>query len=202
MSLALASRLNAVLRNGRHPEDSRSLERVEGSCADNGAPSQASAFLVGKKLSLIIIAVAIVALAGGCNQPDSTPVSTNRPSKSTTASDGASPTSNEIGQAMIGKQITVHGKVGFSKIGWYVLLDNQQEIYFFPGRSSDWESSAEMRGKLVTATGVLRFSQCPKNPLTDKEGRVINKEGRIIDRCSDYYYFDDQPSQVRPAPGA
>jgi hypothetical protein len=128
MSLALASRLNAVLRNGRHPEDSRSLERVEGSC--------------------------------------------------------------------------VHGKVGFSKIGWYVLLDNQQEIYFFPGRSSDWESSAEMRGKLVTATGVLRFSQCPKNPLTDKEGRVINKEGRIIDRCSDYYYFDDQPSQVRPAPGA
>ena len=53
MSLALASRLNAVLRNGRHPEDSRSLERVEGSCADNGAPSQASAFLVGKKLSLM-----------------------------------------------------------------------------------------------------------------------------------------------------
>lgn len=103
---------------------------------------------------------------------------------------------------MIGKQITVHGKVELGKIGWYVLLDNRQEIYFFPGKLSEWGSYDGMHGKLVAATGILRLFQCPKNPPTDKEGRFINKEGRVIDRCSDYYYFEDQPPQLRPDEGS
>lgn len=92
---------------------------------------------------------------------------------------------------MIGKQITVRGKVALGKVGWYVLLDNQQEIYFSPGRSSEWGSCVEVQGKLVTATGILRVFRCPKNPLTDKEGRVI-------DRCSDYYYLEAE-GPVAPA---
>ena len=110
----------------------------------------------------------------------------------TAASKGETAISNEIWPAMIGKQITVRGKVALGKIGWYILLDNQQEIYFFPRKSSEWGSYADKQGKFVTATGILRVFRCPKNPLTDKEGRVINKEGRVIDRCSDYYYFEPE----------
>jgi len=56
---------------------------------------------------------------------------------------------------MIGQQITVRGKVALGKIGWFISLDNQQEIYFFPKRPSESGSYAEMQGTLVTATGIL-----------------------------------------------
>ena len=130
-----------------------------------------------------VMSIAIVALAGSCDHPRSTSEAAIQASKLTTAS------SNEVRSAMIGKQITIHGKLLSGKIGWYVLLGNQQEIYFFPRGPSEWGSTAEMRGKLVTATGTVRFFQCAKNPLTDSEGRVINNEARVIDRCSDYYAY-------------
>jgi hypothetical protein len=140
-----------------------------------------------------VLSIITVALAGGCNHPRSIQESATPISETTTAaSQGATANSNEIWPAKIGKQITVHGKVALGKIGWYILLDNQQELYFVPGKSSEWGSYAEMQGKRVRATGILKLFQCPKNPLTDKEGRVINKEGRVIDRCSDYYYFEPE----------
>ena len=105
--------------------------------------------------------------------------------------------SNDVSPAIIGKQITIRGKLLLGKIGWYIHLENQQDVYLVPGGSPAWASYAEMHGKLVTATGILRFFQCPKNPLTDEEGRVINKEGRVIDRCSDYFYFEAETAQVR-----
>jgi len=114
------------------------------------------------------------------------------------ASQSTSAASNEVSPAVIGKQIGIRGKFLLGKIGWYILLDNQQEVYFLPRRSSQTGTYDEMQGKLVTATGILRFFQCPKNPPTDKEGRVINKEGRVIDRCSDYFYIEPETAQVRP----
>lgn len=110
----------------------------------------------------------------------------------------AAPFSNEVSQAMTGKRITIRGKLWLGKIGWYVLLDNRQEVYLPPAGSSAWQTYHEMQGKLVKATGTLRFFQCPKDyPLTDKKGRVI-------DRCTDYYFFEtetDQPQIIpeRPA---
>jgi hypothetical protein len=145
-----------------------------------------------------VLSITIVALAGGCNHTRPTAEGATAASKGTVA------VSNEVSPAMIGKQITIRGKLLLGKIGWYISLDNQQEVYFLPGRSSAWGSYDEMRGKLVTATGILRVFQCPRNPLTDKEGRAINKEGRVIDRCSDYFYFEaetDQP-QILPDEGA
>lgn len=122
--------------------------------------------------------------------------SRSTPKGAIAVSDGPIAASNEVSPAIIGKQITIHGKLLLGKIGWYILLDNKQEVYFLPGRSSTWGSYEEMHGKLVTATGILRFFQCPKNPLTDKEGRVVNKEGRRIDRCSDYFYFEADTAPV------
>jgi hypothetical protein len=81
-------------------------------------------------LRAAVLSTITVALAGGCNHPRSTPESATPTSETTTAeSKGATATSNEIWPAMIGKQITVRGKVALGKIGWYILLDNQQEIY-------------------------------------------------------------------------
>jgi hypothetical protein len=137
------------------------------------------------------LSISILTLAGGCNEPRSTPDGATAAPKGTTA------VPHEVSSAMIGKQIAIRGKLLLGKIGWYILLDNQQEVYFLPEVSSSWGSYGDMHGKLVTATGVLRFSQCP-NQLTDKEGRVVNKEGARIDRCSDFFYFEAETAQVRP----
>ena len=146
----------------------------------------------------IVLSITIVALAEGCSHPRWTPEGATPAYKSTTpALKDKTGVSTEIWSAMIGKQITIRGKLLLGKIGWYIHLENQQDVYLVPGGSPAWASYAEMHGKLVTATGILRFFQCPKNPLTDEEGRVINKEGRVIDRCSDYFYFEAETAQVR-----
>ena len=138
----------------------------------------------------IILSITIVALAGGYNHSRSTPEGVTATSKSATeATKGTTTVSDEIWPAMIGKQITIRGKLLLDKIGWYIALDNQQEVFFSP-RSSTFGSYANMQDKLVTATGILRLFQCPKNPLKDREGRTVNKEGQVIDRCSDHYYFE------------
>jgi len=123
--------------------------------------------------------------------------SRSTPKRTTGASKGTIAASNEVSPAIIGKPITIRGKFLLGKIGWYIQLDNHQEVYFLPGGSSAWGSYDEMQGKLVTAIGILRDFQCPKDPLTDKEGRVINKEGRVIDWCSDYFYLEAETAQVR-----
>ena len=100
---------------------------------------------------------------------------------------------------MIGKQITIHGKFSLGKMGWFILLDNQQEVYFFP-KSSTSGSYEEMHGKLVAATGILKVFQCPKNQLTDEQGRPVNNKGQIIDRCSNFYYFEEETGQPKLFP--
>jgi len=107
-------------------------------------------------LRAAVLSTITVALAGACTHPRSTPESATPTSETmTAASKGATATSHEIWPAMIGQQITVRGKVALGKIGWFISLDNQQEIYFFPKRPSESGSYAEMQGTLVTATGIL-----------------------------------------------
>lgn len=135
------------------------------------------------------LSITIVALAGGCNHPRSTPEG------ATAASKGATEASNEVSQALIGKQITIRGKLLFGKPGPYILLDNQQEVVLIPDLSSGpftWGPPySEMEGKLITATSILRFHHVPEDaPRTDKKSR-------LIDRGSDYFYFNLETTQLR-----
>ena len=141
-----------------------------------------------------------ITIVGGCNHPRSTPEgATAAPKITTIASKDTAGVSTEIWPAMVGKQITIRGKFLSDKMGWVILLDNQQEVYFFP-KSSTFGSYDEMQGKLVTATGILKVFQCPKNQLTDEQGRPVNKKGQIIDRCSNFYYFEAGTGQPKLFP--
>jgi len=136
------------------------------------------------------LSITIVALAGGCNHPRPTPEG------ATAATKGATEASNEVSQALIGKQITIRGKFSLGgKPDSYILLDNQQQVYLLPDMSSGsftWgKPYSEMDDKLVTATGILRFHHRPEDaPRTDKKGR-------LIDRGSDYFYFNLETTQLR-----
>src|SRR5215469_4030273 len=133
--------------------------------------------------AVAFLSITIVALAGGCSHQRSTSEGT------TAASKGATEVSIEVSQALIGKQITIRGKFSLGgKPDSYILLDNQQQVYLLPDMSSGsftWgKPYSEMDGKLVTATGILRFHHRPEDaPRTDKKGR-------LIDRGSDYFYFN------------
>ena len=130
----------------------------------------------------IVLSITIVALAEGCSHPRWTPEGATPAYKSTTpALKDKTGVSTEIWSAMIGKQITIRGKFSLGKMGWYILLDNQQEVYFFL-RPSTFGFDDEMHGKLGTATGILRVFQYPKNQLMDKQGRG---SARTTDRASE-----------------
>ena len=90
-----------------------------------------------------------VVLAGGCNHPRSTP-------QDTTA------VSHELSQTLVGRQITIRGKFSsLVKAEPYVVLDNHQEVWIGPRESSFEGTYSRMDGKLVEATGTLRFSHNP-----------------------------------------
>jgi hypothetical protein len=123
--------------------------------------------------------ITIVALAAGCSRP--------RPT-----SEGATAASDEVSHALIGKQITIRGRFSLlGKIDPYILVDNQQEVYLIENHSSGpftWgKPYSDMDGKLVAATGILRFYQAPPAVPTP----------RAIQRVSDYFYFNLETTQLR-----
>jgi hypothetical protein len=75
------------------------------------------------------------------------------------------------------------------KFGPYVLHGNQQIISLIPtGASFTWgEPYSEMEGKLVAATGALRFFHSP-----DTE-----PASRAVARAPDYFYFEAESAQLR-----
>ena len=101
------------------------------------------------------LSITFVLLAGGCVHPRSTP-------------EGATVT-NEVSHALVGNQITIRGTFSRRcKVPVCILLDNQQAVDVEP-RGSFWrkpESHSEMEGKLVTATGILRFYHRPTRSPT------------------------------------
>lgn len=123
------------------------------------------------------LSITIVALAGGCNHPQrSTP-------EDTTA------VSNEVSNALVGKQITIRGKYSTrGKFGACVLLDNHQVVYLVPMRSPMWkEPYSEMEGKLVVATGTLRFYHDPNT----------TSGASTVARAVDHYYFEVENAQLQ-----
>lgn len=119
------------------------------------------------------LSIAIAVLAGGCNHPRSTP-------EDTTA------VSHEVSQTLVGRQITIRGKFSsLLKGGPGVVLDNQQEVYIEPRESKLEDTYSRMDGKLVEATGTLRFYH---NPAPVDETRQ---------REPDHFYFEEETTQLR-----
>lgn len=119
------------------------------------------------------LSIAIVFLAGGCKHPRSTP-------EDTTA------VSHEVSQTFVGRQITIRGKFSsLVKGDPYVVLDNQQEVYIGPRESTLEDTYSGMDGKLVEATGTLRFYH---NPAPVDETRQ---------REPDHFYFEAGTTQLR-----
>jgi len=122
------------------------------------------------------------ALAGGCSGPRSIPEG------ATAASKGATEASNEVSQALIGKQITIRGRLLFGKSGLFIALDNQQEVDLVFRESSTTEVPySEMHGKRVAATGILKFYKAPPAVPTP----------RPVQRLPDFYYFNLETTQIR-----
>ena len=119
------------------------------------------------------LSITIVALAGGCNHPRSTP-------------EDATAVSHEVSQTLVGRQITIRGKfASLVKGDPYVVLDNQQEVWIGPRESTLEDTYSRMDGKLVEATGTLRFYH---NPTPVDETRQ---------REPDHFYFEAGTTQLR-----
>jgi hypothetical protein len=123
------------------------------------------------------LSIAIVALAGGCNHPHSTP-------------EDATAVSHEVSQTLVGRQITIRGEFASRVKGDpYVVLDNQQEVWIGPRESTLEDTYSRMDGKLVEATGTLRFSHNPA-PVDETKQRAKQRE-------PDHFYFEAKTTQLR-----
>ena len=120
--------------------------------------------------------LSIVVPAGGCDHPRSTP-------------EDATAGSYEVSHTLIGEQVTIRGTFSLrGKFGPYVLLGNQQVVYLVPSGSFKWgKPYSEMEGKLVAATGTLRFFQAPNAEPADP----------AFARAPDYFYLEAETAQLR-----
>jgi hypothetical protein len=119
------------------------------------------------------LSITVIALAGGCNHPHSTP-------------EDATAVSHEVSQTLVGRQITIRGEFASRVKGDpYVVLDNQQEVYIGPRETALEDTYSRMDGRLVEATGTLRFFP---NPAPGDETRQ---------REPDHFYFEAKTTQLR-----
>src|SRR5579864_3323371 len=113
----------------------------------------------------IVLAIVLVVLAGGCNHERRVPEDT--------------PTVyHEVSLPLIGQHITIRGK--FSEVAKgepLVLLDNRQTVWVGPWKSEDEDLYARMDGKLVEATGTLRFYR----------DTAPSQKAIIVQRVPDHY---------------
>jgi hypothetical protein len=121
------------------------------------------------------LSITIVFLAGGCNYSRPTPKD-------------LIPDSDQALLTRIGKQVTVRGKFSlWGKVGPYIALDNGPEVYLVHKES--WgKPCSEMEGKLVEATGTLKFY---RDPPADPA------EHGTVAHAYDHFYFDAQATQLR-----
>jgi hypothetical protein len=122
------------------------------------------------------LSIAIVVLAAGCDRPRSTP-------------EDATGASIEELPRLIGKQVTIRGKFSLDgKFGPYVSLGDQRAVYLVPRGSFTWgEPYSEMEGKLVAATGTLRFYHSPDTEPAQP----------AVARAPDYFYLEAETAQLR-----
>jgi hypothetical protein len=105
-----------------------------------------------------------------------------------TPEDATAPSSpvSRLSQTLVGKRITIRGKLLTFKCGQGIQLDDEEIVCLIDmhPKSSD-DPYPEMYDKLVEATGTLRFYH---NPTPVDETRQ---------REEDHYYFEYQTTQVR-----
>ena len=123
-----------------------------------------------------LLSIVIVVVLKGCEHPRSTP-------------EDASAVSYEVLPTLIGKQVTIRGQFSLrGKFGPYVLLDNQKVVYLVSKGSFTWgKPYTEIEGKLVAATGTLRFYHAP-------DAKPANP---AVARAPDYFYLEAETAQVR-----
>ena len=119
--------------------------------------------------------IAILVLAAGCDRPRSAP-------EDTTA------ISHQVSQSLVGKQITIRGRFSsLTKGDPHIVLDNHQDVWIGPRESAFEENYSRMDGKLVEATGTLRFYH---NPAPVYETRAVQLE-------PDHFYFEAGTTELR-----
>jgi len=99
--------------------------------------------------------------------------------------------SNELSQALVGKQITIHGRFSLRcKLPTCILLNNHKVVYLVHWKSESitpGEPYSEMEDKRVAVTGTLRFYHDP-----DARSRPST-----VARLPDHFYFDADTTHVR-----
>lgn len=94
---------------------------------------------------------------------------------------------DQVSQALIGKQITIRGKLSLRcKLPVCILLDNHQVVYLMQSSTRE-QSYSEMEDKLVAVTGILRFYHDP-----DAASRPSD-----VARLPDCFYFEAETARVR-----
>jgi hypothetical protein len=121
--------------------------------------------------------IAIAILAGGCNHPRS-------------ENDGNTTASSAVSQTLVGKRITIRGKLLTFKCGQGIELDDEEVVCLSQMHPKPIfeDPYPEMYDKLVEATGTLRFYH---NPTPVKNEPVASQ------REEDHYYFEYETTQVR-----
>jgi len=127
--------------------------------------------------AFLLIVVAI--LGGGCRRPRS------KNDGDTTAISAGS----RLSQTLVGKRITIRGKLFMFKCGPGIQFDDGDVVCLvdIPQKSVLDDPYAEMYEKLVEATGTLRFYHDSTPP----------DETRSTQRQHDHYYFEKETTQVR-----
>jgi len=123
--------------------------------------------------------IAIAILAGGCHRPRS------KNDGDTTAISAGS----QLSQTLVGKRITIRGGLFRFKCGPGIQFDDGDVVCLvdIPPKSGLDDPNAEMYGKLVEATGTLRFYHA-STPLD---------ETRSTQGQHDHYYLEKHATQVR-----
>ena len=129
--------------------------------------------------------VTIVVLFGGCSHPRWT-------------LEDPTGASYEVLYTLVGKQVTIRGKFSLrGVVGPYLLLGNQQAVYLVPKGSFTWgKPYSAMEGKLVAATGTLRFFHSPDTKPAD-QAMARRYPPDASARPRDYFYFEAETARLQ-----
>jgi hypothetical protein len=99
---------------------------------------------------------------------------------------------SKLSQALVGKRITIRGKLLAFKCGGGIQLDDEETVCLeqMHRKPIFKDPYPEMYDKRVEATGILRFYHDP-TPID---------ETTASQRAEDYYYFEYEITQVRLVP--
>ena len=93
-------------------------------------------------------------------------------------------------QSFVGQEVAIRGEFSLrGKLGPFVLL-NGKPIYLIAKHSvSWWKSYSEMEGKVVIATGTLRFFKAPRSEPADP----------AVSQVPDHYFLEAETAKIRLA---